>query len=117
MRAELKHLDLDPDPAALPAEPQSSSFIARMLIGPRGSPGEESFDVACSPQWPAARCRAAGPYDARHHLVVNVEQFDTRRLRAWLESRVTSVRAQTRTQIGERIARLGYWEFEDYQPQ
>ena len=116
MRAELKHLDLEPDPAALPVEPESFSFIARMLIGPRGSPGEESFDVVvCSPEWLAARCREVGLYDARHHLVVNVEQFDKRQLRTWLESRVNSVHAQTWTQIGERIGRLGYWESEDYQ--
>ena len=118
MRAELKRLDLEPDPATLPAEAESFSFIARMLIGPRGSSGEESFDVVvCSPEWLAARCREVGLYDARHHLVVNVEQFDKRQLRTWLESRVNSVHAQTWTQIGERIGRLGYWESEDYQPE
>jgi len=47
----------------------------------------------------------------------NVEQFDKRQLRTWLESRVNSVQAQTWTQMGERIGRLGYWEFEDYQPE
>jgi immunity protein 8 of polymorphic toxin system len=118
VRAELKHLDLEPDPATLPAEPEAFSFIARMLIGPRGSPGEESFDVVvCSPEWLAAKCLEVGLYDARHHLVVNVEQFDKRLLRTWLESRVNSVHAQTWAQIGERIGRLGYWEFEDYQPE
>jgi len=92
VRAELKHLDLEPDPATLPAEPESFSVIARMLIGPRGGPGEESFDVVvCSPEWLAARCREAGLYDARHHRVVNVGQFDKRRLRTGLESRVNSV--------------------------
>ena len=116
VRAELKHLHLEPDPATLPAEAESFSFIARMLIGPRGSSGEESFDVVvCSPEWLAARCREVGLYDARHHLVVNAEQFDKRQLRTWLESRVNSVHAQTWTQIGERIGRLGYWESEDYQ--
>ena len=30
--------------------------------------------VVCSPQWLAARCREVGLYDARHHLVVDVEQ-------------------------------------------
>lgn len=116
MRAELKQLDLEPDPAALPAGPESFSFIARMLVGPPDGPGEESFDVVvCSPQWLAARCQEAGLYDARHHLVVNVEQFDKRQLRTWLESRITSVRADTWREIGERLGRLGRWEFEDYQ--
>jgi hypothetical protein len=89
-----------------------------MLIGPPGSPGEESFDVVvCSPEWLAARCREVGLYDARHHLVVNVEQFDKRQLRTWLEFRISSAEAETWTEIAERLGRLGYWEFEDYQPE
>jgi Immunity protein 8 len=117
VRAELKHLHLEPDPATLSAEPESFSFIARMLIGPSDSPGEESFDVVvCSPQWLAARCREAGLYDARHYLVVDVEQFGKRQLHRWLESRVSNVQAETWGEIGERLGRLGYWEFEDYRP-
>jgi tRNA A37 N6-isopentenylltransferase MiaA len=89
-----------------------------MLIGPPDSPGEESFDVrVCSPQWLAARCREVGLYDARPHLVVNVEQFAKRQLRTWLESRVSSVQADTWREIGERLGDLGHWEFEDYQPE
>src|SRR5262249_53869178 len=69
-----------PDQLRRPAELESFSFIARMFVGPPGSPGEESFGVVvCSPQWFAARCREVGLYGARHHLVVDVEQFDERR--------------------------------------
>jgi hypothetical protein len=86
-----------------------------MLIGPLDSPGEESFDVVvCSPEWLATKCRRVGLYDARHHLVVNVEQFDKRRLRTWLESRVSSAEAGTWTEVAERLGRLGYWEFENH---
>jgi len=48
--------------------------------------------------------------------VVDAEQFDQRQLRTWLESRVSGVQAETLGEIGERLGRLGYWEFEDYQP-
>jgi hypothetical protein len=41
------------------------------------------------------------------------KDFDKRALRAWLTARVQQVRADTLTQIGERLSRLGYWEFED----
>jgi hypothetical protein len=117
VRAELKHLRFDPDPATLPAEPKSFSFVARLLAGPADSAGEESFDVViCSPQWLAARCREVGLYDARHHLVVNVDQFDRRQLHTWLETRVSSVQAETWREIAERLGRLGSWEFEDYRP-
>ena len=62
-------------------------------------------------------CRASYSPTSRHHLVVDVEQFDKRQLRTWLESRVSSVQAKTWREIGERLGRLGYWEFEDYQPE
>jgi len=54
--------------------------------------------------------------DARYHLVITVEQFATPQLRTWLESRVSSVQADMWREIGERLGRLGHWEFEDYQP-
>jgi Immunity protein 8 len=49
--------------------------------------------------------------------VVNVEQFDKRRLRTWLESRISSLQADTWREIGGRPGRFGHWEFEDYQPE
>ncbi|WP_405065335.1 immunity 8 family protein [Kribbella sp. NBC_01510] len=79
---------------------------------------EESFDVTvCSPEWLAKTCREVGGiYDARHHLVVNLEDFDVRALCAWLAARVQAVEAESWSEIGERLGRLGYWEFEDYRP-
>jgi hypothetical protein len=78
--------------------------------------GEESFDVTvCSPEWLAQACRRVGGiYNPRHHLVVNLADFDARALEKWLSARVQEVQADTWSEIGERLGRLGYWEFEDY---
>jgi hypothetical protein len=116
MHAVLKSLDLDPDPSSLPGDPAEFALLARMIVGPADSPGEESFDVTvCSPEWLAEASRKVGGiYDARHHLVVNVEDFDVRALHEWLSARVRNVQADTWPEIGERLSRLGYWEFEDY---
>ncbi|MGH3502080.1 MAG: hypothetical protein ACRDQA_14525 [Nocardioidaceae bacterium] len=65
MRAVLKGLDLDPDPSTLPEDPAEFSLLARMIVGPPDSPGEESFDVT-----------------------VNLDQFDRRTLHAWLSASV-----------------------------
>jgi len=118
MRAQLKHLDLDPDPATLPAEPATFSERARMIVGPPDSPGEESFDVTvCAPEWLADACRkSGGMYDPCHHLVVDFDDFDERALHQWLVTRVQAIEADTWPEIGERLGRLGYWEFEDYAP-
>jgi hypothetical protein len=118
MRAQLKSLHLDPDPARLPDDPAEFSFLARMIVGPPDSPFEESFDITvCTPEWLAEACRKVGGiYDPRHHLVVNLDEFDKRALHAWLAARVQEVQADTWAQVGERLSRLGYWEFEDYRP-
>jgi hypothetical protein len=116
VRAILKSLDLDPDPSTLPSDPSEFALLARMIVGPPDTPGEESFDVTvCSPEWLAKRCREIGGiYNPRHHLVVSVENFDVRALRAWLEARVQEVEADTWSEVGERLGRLASWEFEDY---
>jgi hypothetical protein len=114
MRAVLKSLDLEPDPATLPGDPAAFSLLARMIVGPPDGPGEESFDVTiCTPEW-LAHVANGGFYDARHHVVVNLDAFDKNALHTWLTRRVTSVQADTWQEIGERLGRLGYWEFEDY---
>ena len=115
VQAVLKSLDLDPDPSSLGADPAEFSFLARMVVGQPDAPGGESFDVTvCSPEWLAAASqRVGGVYSARHHLVVSVEQFDVRALRAWLEARMQEARASTWPEIGERLGRLALWEFED----
>ena len=118
MRAQLKSLSLEPDPSSLSGDPVEFSFLARMIVGPRDMPGEESFDITvCSPEWLAAQCRAQGGlYDPRHHLVVTLDIFDRRTLHTWLEARVGAVEASTWPEVGERLGRLGFWEFEDYTP-
>lgn len=116
MRAVLKSLDLEPDPSTLPADPAEFSLLARMIVGLPDTPGEESFDITvCTPEWLAQACeQVGGIYSARHHIVVSLEQFDQRALHAWLSAQVQNVEADTWAGIGERLGRLGYWEFEDY---
>lgn len=87
------------------------------MVGTADDEGEDCFDVTvCSPEWLAkcARSEVAGIYNARHHIVVNFEDFDQRALHAWLAARVQEVEGASWTEIGERLGRLAYWEFEDY---
>jgi hypothetical protein len=85
-----------------------------MLVGPDDGPGEESFDLTvCSPEWLAIRCSEVGFYDARHHLVVRVEDFDQRELVRFLTRRVHAATGKSWEEVGTKIARLGAWEMED----
>jgi Immunity protein 8 len=88
-----------------------------MIVGPPDGPGEKSFDITiCTPEWLAEACRTGGGiYNPGHHLVVNLDTFDRRALHAWLAARVQEIEAETWAHVGERLGRLGHWEFEDYQ--
>lgn len=116
MRAVLKHLELDPDPRSLHDDPAEFSILARMMVGRADTPGEESFDVTvCTPEWLAkASTRVGGIYNARHHLIVNLDEFDQRALQLWLSARVQEASSDTWAEVGEKLSRLGHWEFEDY---
>ena len=118
MRAALRTIEFQPEPSTLSGDPAEFSFVARLVIGPSDAPGEESFDVTvCTPEWlSAASRRAGGIYDARHHVVVNLDEFNQRALREWLTSRVHDAEADNWPQFGQLLGRLGQWEFEDYQP-
>lgn len=116
MHATLRSLVFDPDPSSLPADAAEFSTNARLTVGPADGPGEETFDVTvCTPEWLARACRGIGGiYDARHHVIVTLEQFDRRALHDWFQARVQRVEGDDWGQVGERLGRLGYWEFEDY---
>ncbi|MCM3657274.1 immunity 8 family protein [Agromyces mediolanus] len=88
----------------------------RMLVGPAGESGEESFDVlVCTPLWLADDAVARDrPRIGRHLLIV--EELDLRVACDFLCASVESVVGDDWNAIGERIARIGYWEFEDYHP-
>lgn len=118
MRAVLKGFSLDPEPSGLSDDPADFMLLARLIVGPPASPGEESVDaIVCTPEWLATACRQAGGiFDARHHVVVTYDEFDQRALLAWFSSRVQAVEGDSWPEVGERLGRLGLWEFEDYRP-
>jgi hypothetical protein len=115
VRAAIRTIDFDPDPRTLAGDPSGFRFLARLMIGPLNSIGEESFDVTvCSPEWLAGVCREQGPVDGLHHVVVDFDGFDERRLREFFERRVHQVEADDWHAVGLQLARLGWWEFEGY---
>jgi immunity protein 8 of polymorphic toxin system len=117
MHAILRSVTMEPRPEELPSDAALFCFVARMLVGPTHGPGEESFDVTvCSPEWLAERCRDGDILDGRHHVIVSPDTFSKQRLTVWLRRRVDAVAGETWTEIGDKLSRLGLWEFEDYTP-
>ncbi|MCR6032088.1 hypothetical protein GGQ22_11610 [Nocardioides sp. zg-579] len=114
MHAALRSFTMSPDPRSLPIEPADFAVDVRFIAGPADGSGEESFDLTvCTPEW-LARQAGSGFYPGRHHLVVNFELFSVSALQTWIESKVSAVSGDTWAEVGERLGRWAYWEFEDY---
>lgn len=117
MRAAIRSL-MSPDVEDLGGwAPESDSWALglRILAGPDDGLGEESFDLTvCSVVWLTERVRRDGVYDGRHHLVV--EGYDWPKIRAYVERRVERCDGVTWRDVAGKLARLGFWEFEDYRP-
>jgi hypothetical protein len=98
-----------------PADPGDVSVLVQVIVGPQGGPGEESLDVfVCTPRWVARRVHEVGPVIGRHHLIV--ERWDYSAIRTFLRDVIESEEAPSWPELGERLSRIGKWEFEDYQP-
>jgi hypothetical protein len=108
---------VEPDADSLSAwRPESADFslAVRLMVGPVGADGEESFDLTvCTGGWLAAKATTVGVLDARHHLVV--DRFHWPTIRQYLDGRIRSCSGKTWDEVTEQIGRFAYWEFEDYE--
>lgn len=106
-------LDVEDLAGWVPAD-ESWAWGLRVFAGPDDAAGEESFDLTvCSVAWLSERVHADGVFDGRHHVVV--ESYDWPALRSYVERRVRECAGGTWREVAEKLARFGYWEFEDYE--
>ena len=104
--------DIDVD-GYVPENPELDGVWIRLLIGPADGPGEESFDVlVCTPLWLRDVVAKEGPQIGSHHLIV--DPLDLKVAKDFLLRQVEAVEADDWPTLGEKLGRLGYWEFEDY---
>jgi hypothetical protein len=98
-----------------PDDPEDVGFLLQVLAGPADSPAEESFDLmVVTPRRLGRETRENGPLIGRHHLIVH--RYDWGEIRAFLTRLFEAEIAPTWEELGTRLGRIGYWEFEDYTP-
>lgn len=117
VRAELRGV-FSPDVPDLrshhPPDDEPWSVFVQLLVGPSGADGEESFGVVvCNGAWLESRARDQGPVLGRHHLVV--ASFAWGAVEGFVESYLERCVGETWDDVAQQVARLGHWEFEDYQ--
>ena len=116
MRAEIKAFwspDIENLEAHRPEDPVNFGYFLQLLIGPADSRGEESFGLmVCTPRWLESEHSQHDIVVGRHNLFVF--EYDFKRLLNYLKDLVSKVEGNTWTVLAEKLARIGDWEFEDY---
>ncbi|WP_348804212.1 Imm8 family immunity protein [Gordonia sp. VNQ95] len=117
MKAEIKSwYSADVDVATYQSQdPGNDAVSVRILCGPLGQPGEESFDIlVCTPDSLKPELEAGVPRLGRHTLLQG--RLDLPAAYKFIDEYVSSVEGKDWTEVAEKLARLGKWEFEDYRP-
>ena len=70
--------------------------------------------LICTPRWLLEHVPKVRYVFARHYLIVDRYDYDL--ICACLEKKFYGVAGSTWSDVAERLARYGHWEFEDYQP-
>ena len=70
--------------------------------------------MLCTPRWLIANGKESDIIIGRHHLIVF--EYNYQRIYNKLKELVEDIDGDTWDDIGNKIGRIGRWEFEDYQP-
>lgn len=114
MEAELRSLfSTDVDDLAAYAPGETFCVSLRALIGPKGAPGEESFDFeVCSPAWLAAEVDRENMVSGRFCLFM--VDFNYGAVERYVAKRIAQATGSDWTEVATKLARWSRWEFEDY---
>ena len=84
------------------------------MVGPAGSPGEESFEITVStPEW-FERNMKANVVSGRHHLFM--KEYDYNELKRYLVKYCQACMGNSWPEVAEKVARIGYWELKITSP-
>ena len=116
MKAEIKNVhsfDIDDLERYRPDNAGSFSFHLRVIAGPQGETGEESFDLrVCTPQWLLDNHHKDDVIIGRHYLIVM--EYNYERILKIITDFCATCEGPTWTEVAQKLGRLGHWEFEDY---
>lgn len=96
-----------------PENAESFAFLLQAMVGPEGKEGEESFDIeVCTPKWLEETYKLDDVIVGRHHLIVR--EYSYERIVNTIRDFLQLCSGENWSEVAEKVARLGKWEFEDY---
>ncbi|MFI5779608.1 Imm8 family immunity protein [Nocardia sp. NPDC051570] len=114
MKAELKRLH-SPDADLTSGNLPEDALFVQLMIGPEGSPGEESFDVVvCTPRSHDRVIDPEDPDSGKYLLIL--DRIDAGLIEQYVREYLRDLDRPTWQELAQEIGKLGKWEFQDYQP-
>ncbi|WP_454645473.1 immunity 8 family protein [Bradyrhizobium liaoningense] len=113
--AELKDLSSTDVPSLETYNPVGEfGILVFAMVGPAGDRGQESFQITvCTPDWFLQHMNKSIA-SGRHHLFVR--RFNYQELWSYLADYCSGCTGSSWQEAAEKVARIGFWEFEDYKP-
>lgn len=115
MKAEIKNFhspDVDLE-NYVPENKDCFCFLLQVIIGAKEGDGEESFDIlVCTPKWLYEHYPESALIFGEHFLFVF--NYDLHAIKEKISNYVDSIEADDWTTIGNKLDRIGKWEFRDY---
>jgi hypothetical protein len=117
MKAVLKSIDTGGQIAFesyWPEDLECFGLWLTVLTGPDDSEGGHLYQIlVCTPEWIKKECLDRGAVWGRHMLIV--PSFDPDQIKSEIVQYVEGCTGKDFGEIAQKVARIGAWEFEDYQ--
>jgi immunity protein 8 of polymorphic toxin system len=96
-----------------PKMSENFCILFRAMVGPQGELAEESFDIqVCTPLWFLSTLKQNDVIPGKHFFIILEYNFE--RIYSKIKQLIEAYSADNWNELAEKIARIGYWEFEDY---
>jgi hypothetical protein len=97
-----------------PADEERFSFLLSVIVGPKGTITEESFDIeVCTPKWLLDKYDEDELILGRNKLIVF--KFNMDRISSRIKKLFENCAGKDWNEIAIKLSRIGHWEFENYQ--
>ncbi len=105
------HISFD---AYCPEDVECFGLWITVMVGPDSEDGGHLYQVlVCTPDWIKQECLRVGAMWGRHMLIIS--SYDKNQIRNEIERYVQGCTGKDFWDIAQKVARIGAWEFEDYQ--
>lgn len=118
MRAIVKSIDTASHIAFDTYCPEDETCFGLWLtvqVGQDGEAGGHLYQIlVCTPDWIKTEYLHSGAVWGRHMLIV--PRYDRERIKSEISQYVEGCTGRDFWELAQKVARIGAWEFEDYQP-